>query len=68
MAIELAPPWDEFPEPPSSLRWRMGPGEDYITEWVSFWRRLPATMRQEYLVRHPPPAEWKEWVWLVAPQ
>jgi hypothetical protein len=58
----IAPPWVAFPEEPTSLRWRMGPGEDYMDRWLPFWRGLPGPVRREYLIRHPPPAAWQEWL------
>jgi hypothetical protein len=58
----IAPPWEAFPEAPSSLRWRMGAGEDYLDKWLPFWRGLPEKIRRDYLTRHPPSAEWREWL------
>ncbi len=59
---EREPPWKAFPEEPSSLRWRMGPGEDFIQEWLSFWRGLTREARKRYLLNHSPPREWSEWL------
>lgn len=55
------PPWKEFPEPPISMRWRMGRGEDYMVQWSSFWRGLTATEKRDYFAINKPPAEWVEW-------
>ncbi|MFN0064317.1 MAG: hypothetical protein ACKVPX_17550 [Myxococcaceae bacterium] len=55
------PPWEAFPEPPTSMRWRMGPGEDYMDKWHTFWRGLTASEKREYLANHVPPAAWAEW-------
>jgi len=58
----IAPPWEAFPEEPTSLRWRMGAGEDYLDRWMPFWRGLPDSVRRDYLIGHPPPAAWREWL------
>lgn len=55
-------PWEAFPEPPSSLRWRMGTGEDVVTDWLEHWRGMDTSARQGYLASHPPPDAWREWV------
>lgn len=57
----LAPPWTVFPEPPTSMRWRMGPGEDFLTEWWSFWRALAPAEQRTYFDNFVPPAEWLHW-------
>jgi hypothetical protein len=58
----IGPPWQAFPEPPYSLRWRMGPGEDFMDRWLSFWEGLPESVRRDYLSRYPPPPVWSEWL------
>jgi len=58
----LPPPWTQFSEPPTSLHWRMGPGEDCVARWWHFWRCLPPSEQRKYFVEHPPPAEWKAWM------
>lgn len=58
----VTPPWEAFPEPPTSLRWRMGAGEDFLDSWLPFWRGLPESVRRDYLHRHPPPAVWRAWL------
>lgn len=62
---ELAPLWEAFPEPPTSMRWRMGPGEDLRDTWLRFWSQTPSAARSDYLSRHPPPEEWKRWISFV---
>lgn len=59
---EVSPPWRTFSEPPSSLRWRMGPGEDHMQQWFHFWLSLAAAARADYLKRFPPPAAWRSWM------
>lgn len=56
------PPWTAFPEPPASMRWRMGPGEDYLDDWLRHWEVLNPDGRAAYLAQHPPPEAWKEWM------
>lgn len=55
-------PWEAFPEPPSSMRWRMGVGEDVIDEWMPFWRGMDTAARKQYLAAHPVPDGWREWL------
>lgn len=59
---EIEAPWEAFAEPPGSLRWRMGPGEDLMDLWRAFWSTLDSAARQDYLARHAPPAEWRKWL------
>lgn len=58
-------PWEAFPEPPSSMRWRMGAGEDVVTDWLAHWRGMDAAARQVYLANHPPPDAWRDWLRVV---
>jgi hypothetical protein len=60
-----AAPWEAFPEPPSSMRWRMGAGEDVMTDWLADWRAMDAAARQAYLANHPMPDEWRDWLRLA---
>jgi len=62
---EMKPPWTFAPEPPSSLRWRMGPGEDYMDRWFAYWRSLTAEQRDAFLKSTPVPTEWQYWVDLL---
>jgi hypothetical protein len=55
-------PWESFPEPPSSMRWRMGAGEDVMDAWVPFWRSMDLAAREHYLTQHPPPDGWGAWL------
>lgn len=57
----LGPPWTVFPDPPTSMRWRMGAGEDVMSRWWHFWGSLPRTEQQAYFERFVPPAEWLQW-------
>jgi hypothetical protein len=58
---EISPPWSYAPEPPESMRWRMGPGEDHMNAWWEMWSRLNAAGRTNYFQKHPPPAPWSKW-------
>lgn len=55
-------PWESFPEPPSSMRWRMGAGEDVMDAWMPFWRGMDQAAREHYISRHPPPDVWRAWL------
>lgn len=55
-------PWESFPEAPSSLRWRMGPGEDVMTFWQAYWASLDPDDRSLYLRQKEPPPAWQNWI------
>jgi hypothetical protein len=59
--FHLDPPWIALPIPYGSMGWRMGGGEDYMTEWHEFWEQLSDSQRSLYFQYHCPPGEWKEW-------
>jgi hypothetical protein len=56
------PPWSRFSEPPQSMRWRMGPGEEYVDNWLLRWRRSSAEERTGWLAEFPAPVEWSDWL------
>jgi len=58
-------PWEAFPEPPSSMRWRMGAGEDVVTDWLPHWRGMDSAAQEAYLAKHPPPDAWRDWLRLA---
>lgn len=60
--MEIEAPWEAFTELPGSLRWRMGPGEDLMHLWRTFWRALSPAAREAYLARHEPPPAWRDWL------
>lgn len=60
-------PWRAFPEDPTSMRWRMGPGEDAMTWWQTYWASLSAEERALYLDEQPPPPVWRAWLEAVTP-
>jgi ribA/ribD-fused uncharacterized protein len=55
-------PWEAFPEAPSSMRWRMGPGEDVMHGWLEYWRSLDAEDRALYLDEKKPALGWGGWI------
>ena len=57
----LLPPWTVFSDPPSSMRWRMGGGEDVMNDWWWYWEGLTPDQRRTYFDEHPVPDEWKDW-------
>lgn len=63
---ELPPPWARHPEiPAGSIGWRMGYGEDYLTEWHDWLARQPKDRprRLAYLRRHvAAPRTWSHMV------
>ena len=58
-------PWEAFTEPPSSMRWRMGAGEDIVTDWLPRWRAMDSSAQEAYLAKHPPPDSWRDWLRLA---
>jgi ribA/ribD-fused uncharacterized protein len=62
-------PWEAFPEEPTSLRWRMGPGEDVMGSWQGYWTALDPEDRGVYLEEKKPPEAWRGWIkrWMEPP-
>lgn len=53
------PPWLAFPDlPRTSIGWRMGAGEDYLTEFRRWIRGMSTDHFSEFRDRFPEPAEW----------
>lgn len=53
------PPWTWEPYyPRESMRWRMGGGEDEISEFCEFLRRMSEQEYQDYLAKYPEHPEW----------
>jgi len=71
----MPPPWMRFPGfPQACIGWRMGGGEDYVTRFWPWYRRLSADQQDEYQRLFPAPKTWllayvQEWdedAWLAA--
>lgn len=60
-------PWEVYSEIPcGSIHWRMGSGEDAMTEWWPKIRALTQEQRLAYRQMHPGPAEWIDWLdWAI---
>jgi hypothetical protein len=58
------PPWVKYPQfaEPSDLGWRMGFGEDYITEWGRWYFGTSKANRQKYLSLFRTPDYWTDWL------
>jgi hypothetical protein len=52
-------PWELSANPPGSLQWKMGPGEDYLDKWLTAYLKLSAVEREELLVRTNAPKTWR---------
>lgn len=59
--VHLDPPWHALPITAGSMGWRMGGGEDYMTEWCEFWEHLTTTQQAIYFEYHRVPQDWKNW-------
>src|SRR6478672_6140932 len=56
---EMQVPWERLPEIPRySIGWRMGAGEDYWYDWLTWLRALSADQREDYRRLHPETVEW----------
>jgi predicted NAD-dependent protein-ADP-ribosyltransferase YbiA (DUF1768 family) len=56
----LLPPWLKFPDyHPYSMGWRMGVGEDYASEFYTWYRGLTAAGKRKYREMYPPPKGWR---------
>ncbi len=56
----MPPPWIAFPKIERySIGWRMGYGEDYITEWSTWYDSLTEEEVKAYQELFPEPATWK---------
>ena len=54
------PVWIAFPRIPwGSIGWRMGHGEVYWHDWISWFRALSDTERDTYMAAWPEPAGWE---------
>jgi len=56
----VPPPYAVFDDHPFSLRWRMGPGEDFIRMWWTWWVERPFSEVEKltYFQEWPPPHRW----------
>jgi len=56
----VPPPYVVFDDHPLSLRWRMGPGEDFMRMWWDWWSEVsyPEEEMLEYFQKWPPPHRW----------
>lgn len=55
-----APPWKRYPGyKQSSMRWRMGGGEDYMSGFRKWYSSLSAQEREHYRSLNPAPPDWE---------
>lgn len=57
------PPWEKFPEQPAdSIFWRMGAGEEYLTDYMAVYFKF-ATPEEisAYQYKYPEPISWSGW-------
>ena len=55
----LAPPWVQFSDyPRRTIGWRMGPGEQYLQDYVKWFASLDADSRLKYINFNPEPLDW----------
>lgn len=59
----MNPPWIQYPDyQPNCAGFRMGDGEDYLSDWWKFWNGLDLISRRKFLSTHNPPAGWEAYV------
>ena len=55
----MIPPWQAHPDiPPGSIGWRMGPGEDYLSEFTAWFARKHEGAKARYAHEYPEPEGW----------
>ena len=55
----MEPPWIAYPEfGRQSIGWRMGKGEDYISEWFIYLESCSKDQREAYRNKYPEPEDW----------
>lgn len=53
------PPWLESPQlSRHSMGWRMGRGEDYMSEFLLWFRRMSTEDKQDYVKDYPEESGW----------
>jgi hypothetical protein len=58
----MQPPWEKASDPPGSLRWKMGPGEDYFDRWVDWFMNLEPLEQSRILGDKSTPRQWRNLV------
>lgn len=56
----LRAPWELSPEPPGSLQWKMGAGDDYLEKWLRRFLALSDREQLKLLSDVNVPPEWRE--------
>ena len=60
LSSPLNPPWEKYPEiEHDSIGWRMGYGEDYISQWGVWYHGLSDSGKRKYRAMYPEPADWQ---------
>lgn len=55
----MEPPWQVFPGySMTSMCWRMGGGDDYMTVFTDWFRSLPQAHRAAFVSSNPEPEGW----------
>ena len=61
LADPLTPPWLKHPELDRySMGWRMGYGEDYLVDWIVWYKGLSKDGQTKYRADNVPPDEWSD--------
>ncbi len=60
--VSMVPPWIKYPTiPVTSIGWHVGGEADqYLTEFVCWWKTLEDTQVAAYIEAYPAPPSWKE--------
>ncbi|PCK33034.1 hypothetical protein [Pseudoalteromonas piscicida] len=62
-ATPSLPPWEKFPEyEPNNIFWRMGTGEEYLTDYFGVYLKYASKDDiQAYKLIYPAPKVWESW-------
>lgn len=56
---EMSPPWIRYPYiARSSIGWRMGDGEQYMSDFIEWWDAQSIDAKQAYKARYNTPVDW----------
>lgn len=64
----MKPPWHVFEYTQLSMGWRMGGGEDYLSQWEKWFTYLSQEEQHAYITQYPEPEDWFEFYHLRVAQ
>ncbi|UTW56652.1 hypothetical protein [Kordiimonas sp. SCSIO 12610] len=62
----MLPPWVQFPDyGMTSMKWRMGPGEDYRSDFFEWFVSLTKSNQEIYINSNPEPEDWQGYYQII---